>query len=287
MSSLALQQIGRCVPAVQSLVQQLQTVAATPSEAALDWELEVRFGECLNNGLRGSNFKPGTSALFFNSALHWFETCADWATVQDWTEIHEFYYKVERRVVRTTVTFGDVVTTEHKWKQKLERQNFVCQRGRVPVSHSSVAYWPDFRVELSSEEVIDTKRVSLPEVVNTQLVRIKQRKSFFWGLPVEDSAESESGDSTRPLWRYDFTRCWAGPTLPEAEQQQRSSSTVEPRYEIELELYNPAALLKRPVDQLSKSLLLKVNDFYMPSVWDTLSVHRGLSGVDYHLEPHQ
>lgn len=270
---MALQPVQNCVPKVQKLVEQLNRLVLDPKsqENGIFWELEVRLGQITEN-----NFQPGTSYGFFKSALHWFETCTEWAAVQDWTEVHEFYYRVDRRMVRTTKTFGDTITMEHKWKQKKERHNFFCRRDCIPVSHHSPDLWPDFRVEMSSEQPVQG---SVPEVVNTSLVRIKQRKSFFYRYSTDSS-------QVEPLWRYDFTRCWGGQTMSEAEQNQRSSSTVEPRYEIEIELANPMALVQQYTpDYISKSLLLKTKDLYVPSVWETLSVHRNLNGIEFYFEP--
>ena len=38
-------------------------------------------------------------------------------------------------------------------------------------------------------------------------------------------------------------------------------------------------------DYISKSLLLKTKDLYVPSVWETLSVHRNLNGIEFYFEP--
>lgn len=273
MTSTALQQINYCQRATERLVNRLENSVSQSdgNDANTFWELEVRFGQITDAG-----FCPGTTYNFFMNVLHWFETCTEWVNVEDWTEIHEFYYRVDRRIVRTTVTFGGgSVQTEHKWKQKHDKHNFFCRRDRIPASHANPNFWPDFRIELSSEEAVTGQ---LPEVIDTALVRIKQRKSFFYKMP------TDTGDAT-PLWRYDFTRCWSGKTMAEAEQNQRSSSTVEPRYEIELECCNPLAVLKEyGMERMVKSLLLKTNDFYMPSVWETVSVHRNLQGIDYYLD---
>ena len=264
-----LQAIRRCVPVAETLIKKWKDVVERNGGSM--WELEVRFGQNTETG-----FVPGTSFKFFNTALLWFESSTEWAKVDDWTEMHEFYYRVDRTVVRSTVSFtgeGAGVHTVHKIKKKHVRQNFYCNRDMSPASHRDFANWPDFRLELSSEQPVT---VTLPDVVDTQLVRIKQRKSFHYRL------SDEGGQS---LWRYDFTRCWSGQTMAEAEQNQRSSSTVEPRYEIEIECTNPEALLKSgDLNYIAQSLLLKTNDFYRPSVKDVLSVHRSMSLVEYFLD---
>lgn len=270
MTSTALQQINYCLRATEQLTRRLEHHVNQSEQEGRDifWELEVRFGQMTDTA-----FQPGTSYNFFMNALNWMKSY-EWVSTEE-AEMHEFYYRVERRIVRTTVTFGDTVQTEHKWKQKHEKHNFYCRKDNVPASHATFDYWPDFRIELSSEEPVVTP---LPEVTDTVLVRIKQRKSFFYKMP-QDTAD------VVPIWRYDFTRCWSGKTMAEAEQNQRSSSTVEPRYEIELECCNPKALLREHgVTKAVKSLLLKTNDFYRPSVWETVAVHRNLNGVEYYLD---
>lgn len=188
--------------------------------------------------------------------------------MQDWTNSDEFFHND----VRTTRTVdSNFKPPVHTKKERLKVVDVACDRSQVPASSPS-SHWPDIRVSLCSETPVDDS--SLPPITTTHLVRIKQRRSYCYKV---------LNDNLPAVWTFSLTRCWAAPSRSEAEQKMRDNCSS---YEIELECSNPSAVL---ADQshddtyVARSLLYKMNDFYLPSGRKVLAVHRHLPYVQYEL----
>lgn len=154
----------------------------------------------------------------------------------DWSELQDFFYLQDNVPLRTRVSYNvfdltiDTVTVK-----------------KVKLCHVTIACGTDLavRISLSEEEVI----TSLPATTSTEHVRIQQRKSAYW------SREKRN----KPDWQYDFSLSWSGRNKSEAERAQ--NSTLNPTYEVEIELVSLEYLLRKTDEHIAKSLLCKLTDF--------------------------
>lgn len=65
------------------------------------------------------------------------------------------------------------------------------------------------------------------------------------------------------MWRFDFTVCWEGKSIPMAEKaMHHMHGPNKPRWEIEVELVDPAARYAMEQDDamIATSLMLKMKD---------------------------
>ena len=186
-------------------------------------ELELRFGSIGHDG----KYVNGVSREFMDRVLTMIQTNKDMKGT-DWCEYHDFYFNVDDGTpVRTRVTFDTdelVIATVTSSKVKTNQAVFKDQYGNA--------------VKFSSGRERKVQKDKLPSLVNTEKVRIQQRRSFVY-------------DST---WSFDFSLTWAGATKTEAEQAQQNE---DPVYEIEIELLDREYLKKHDDNWVSVSFLLK------------------------------
>ena len=268
------------------------------------YELEARFGKVTmspsksahgtQNGqsTQNTHFTAGVTEDFFKTAVAMTQACKEWKQVKSSVETHDYFYTVDGRTVRTTVTFTEdnkSIATTHCVKEKVWSQDFRVVFGAN--AHGKNGTVPLFDVRVALHVETDMRADALPKIVNPTWVRIKQRKTFLYSSPgsvasstsvpcVSSSAfsassaskggASDSGlaaaqstpETATAMWSFDFTRSWSAPSREEAEQKQKLGVPV---YEIECECRDPLLYLKQPRHDetfLSTSLLLKMKDFF-------------------------
>ncbi len=191
-------------------------------------------------------FQAGVDRHFMERALGMLTSFDAWSRVTPWSEIQDFYYKdLSGQDLRTTVLYHDQekkVCKIHLIKKTFDRHTVLVEG----TDH------PDIRISLSLEQEVDSELI--PQIVQTEHVRIKQRKSFYY---------TPCGFS-EPMWVFDMTLSWSGSCKAEAEKKQYSEAPI---YEIECECLSPSAYRFYKQERrlfVVRSLLLKLLDFYYP-----------------------
>lgn len=253
----ALQQLVSAV--VQCLQQQKARVATVPGV----FELEIRWGTWFAKG--PERFRPGVPEAWVRRTLQRLESYTQWHTVHDWTFMIDYYYAIPHErwdqtgqpyIVRTTSQFvADQVRVRHMHKSKLQKFDFQFR----PLHHMGLyTEGQDLRLVLNTEDPVPTEKI--PLYTQTQQVRIKNRKSF-WYQPTH---------AQKPLWSFDITQSWSGRTRSEAEQKQK---TQAPQYEFELECLDTTAYMQPDTRRdewfLALAMAQKVQDLTVGAcVWD-------------------
>ena len=211
--------------------------------AASHIELEARLGFWKTDEKR---FETGVDRIFMERALGMLTSFDAWSRVTPWSEMQDIYYKaINGENLRTTILYHD----QDKQVCKLHLTKKVFDRHTVLVEGSDN---PDIRISLSLEQEVNADMI--PQIIQPDYVRIKQRKSFYYtplGFP-------------EPMWVFDMTLSWSGQTKAEAEKKQYSELPV---YEIECECLSPSAYRFHKQERrlfVVRSLLLKLLDFYYP-----------------------
>jgi len=204
-------------------------------------ELEARLGHW---NTEERCFHPGVDRFFMERALNMLNSFEAWSRVTPWSEMQDFHYTDQSgQTIRTTVFYNDKnkeIQTHHIIKKIIDRENVLVKGSDNP----------DIRISLSVEYEIDEAFV--PEVVQPEYVRLKQRKSFFY-TPLGFS---------EPIWVFDMTLSWSGDSKSDAERKQYSEPPI---YEIECECLSPMAYRLHKQEKrtfVARSLLLKLLDFY-------------------------
>jgi hypothetical protein len=202
-------------------------------------ELETRMGQIQQN-----KFVPGLSKPLFDRVLRLIHSYRGWSKVTPWTEIHDFFYDgLDNEPIRTTVMFDE---TQRKLHQRHIRKKKIASLDLK--SHKEI----DIRIALAVEEDLDPSII--PEIVEPNLVRIKQRRSYYY---------TPSG-MTDPAWVFDLTLTWQGSTKEEAELNQKE---IDPVMEVECECLSPMLYRQHKQEDhkyVAQSLLRKVLDFFPP-----------------------
>jgi hypothetical protein len=211
-------------------------------------ELEGRIGLLGSKGFRGN-----ISSSCFQNILLMLESFPRWSHVDDWSESQDVCYIHNGTQVRTRVTYGEEISVSHITKKRIGNVDMrlhsldtgACA---LATSHDGIVYHLDARVSASIEEVIS----DVPSACRPNLVRIKQRKSFYL------SSLGIDGDA----FCFDMTMCWMGSTKTEAEEKQ--ATCMDTLYEVEVECLD----MKKYLDScgndaicLALSLILKLHDF--------------------------
>ena len=219
----------KAVEKVHSVVDSLRAFMLTQPRGrrVVEPELEVRFCMCEGGGMSESAWTGIISAMEMNQ---------DWVQTTEWTEIVDFFFNIsvgsDTVPVRTSrsVSEDDKMTIVHMRKNRIN-QCFVTVDNCESVTTSA-------KIAFSTEEEISES--ALPKVTSTTNVRIKHRKSFFWGN-----------------WRFDATQTWSAPSYSMATELRDSQNKT--RYEFEIELLNARDYLETHTNEyIALSLLLKV-----------------------------
>ena len=224
--------LASVIPHVREIVKQSR------NNSCKDSELEIRFGRFVNG-----EYVSGVSRDFMDGVLTMIQTNTDFVAT-DWCEFHDFTYKLTNgKDARTRVSFDTddlVVQTVTAQKHKISQAIF-----------KDVA--TDHALRMSYSREIPVANDNIPTLVNTDLVRIQQRRSFIY----------------EKCWSFDFSLTWQGKTKTEAEQRQQS---VDPVFEVEIELIDNAYVQKHDDSWIAVSFLLKALDF-LPKTTE-LSLHK-------------
>lgn len=164
----------------------------------------------------------------------------------EWHQLQDFFYHdaAERRL-RTRVHYDTrqlTLASEHVHKRVLKNVTFDAN---VKLGDKTGA----LRVALATEQPVRSEE--LPNVVTPKWVRLRARRSFFWG-----------GTRDAPVWRYDFTLNWHAATRDAAEQKQKLEP---PTCEIECELLDRSYAAAHDPEHTAVSLLLKARDLLSES----------------------
>lgn len=216
------------VPIVRKLIEHARKIKNS--------EIELRFGKIVDG-----KFVPGIDRLTTDRYINLLQTNKKIYNT-DWDEIVDYFYTIKQKrnkaLARTRVSYNtsDLVTEKvHCIKNKLyDIILSVSDKNDIAV-----------KLSLSHEEPIDLSE--LPQITNTEYVRIQQRRSFLHG-----------GNPNDQNWRFDFSMTWSGKTKTEAEQAQKQQ---DPIFEFEIEIIGKEYFEKHDDEYLSHSLLLKGLDF--------------------------
>ena len=209
---------------IEPAVRYVQPVVAhlfQQSAATEPLELEARLGV-----MNGGKWTSGVSASFFHATVEMLRAYEGWTRIQMEIDSHDYFYTAGNgKRVRTSIVFGAVPQVTHVEKVALGNRD--VRVGSQP---------HDVRVSVKRETRVPPSE--LPKLVAPDLVRIKKRTSFYM-----------------PLWRFDCTQVWSGPTRSAAESAQAAGQCT---YELEVEFIgtNDEAV-KATEDYMSASVLLK------------------------------
>ncbi len=210
-------------------------------------ELEIRLG---TNSM--GKFQSGIDKTSWQGLLDSLESqqakTGLFNNISEWSEIHDFFYTVtipnnKKVQVRTsrTVDNGTVVKT-HTVKNKISECTVVLS-GTCHVSNAA-------RVSFATEEELNC---TMPSIVTTQSVRIKQRKSFTYNN-----------------WRIDLSKCWCDTTYSSVvRKRDNHDSDSMATYEVEIECVDVGNYfnLKGHSDEyISTSCLMKIIGILPPGV---------------------
>ena len=220
--------IKNIIPIVRKLVERARKIK--------NCEIELRFGKIVDG-----KFVPGIDRLTTDRYINLLQTNKKIYNT-DWDEIVDYFYTIKQKrnkaLARTRVSYNtsDLVTEKSH-----------CIKNKLHDIILSVSNKNDIalKLSLSQEEPIDLSE--LPQITNTEYVRIQQRRSFLHG-----------GNPNDQNWKFDFSMTWSGKTKTEAEQAQKEQ---DPIFEFEIEIIGKEYFEKLDDEYLSHSLLLKGLDF--------------------------
>ena len=165
-------------------------------------EAEIRLGNVSPN----SAFNACIEESDFQHLLSFLQQFSQWEKETPFERSIDYFFNWGNRTVRSSVTtVQNQLKIDHVYKETTD---------------SLVVQLSDLDVRISLKEEIRVH--DLPPFVNTDFVRIKDRKSFYY-----------------KQWRYDFTKVWQAATVSEAEQ------LPTPRFEIEVECLKPLEIIRR------------------------------------------
>ena len=213
-------------------------------------EVELRFGTVGSSG----SFVPGVSRDFLDSAIRRLQTNAACHSTE-WVEHEDYFFSIDvaphqKQQVRTRVTFDAAefrMNPAHVIKKRVASVTIVA--GDLAM-----------RVALSRETPVGASVV--PTSVQTDMVRIQQRKSIYWSRQ----------ECKSPPWCYEMSLTWAGKTRSEAEMSKAQTNECTHEFEIELNLKSPYVACHSS-DYLARSMLLKGLDFV--GACANLTIHNG------------
>jgi len=216
-----------CLVAAEAIVEKFYNIWKT-SPTGTEIELEARLGKFDKD----FPFSPGIHLLYFNDAVKRFDKCTEWTKVEDWREEIDVILDGN---IRSRIYFdGCKMCKQTIIKKKLFSNFFICTGRRAA---TNAACGMDIRVCVSSEEKVDT--LTLPPFCQTQFVRKKQRKSYYFRH-----------------WRFDVSRVWEGKSRLQVDDAQQN---MTPKYEIEMELIDPGPYFEnKSVTHIAKSMLMKL-----------------------------
>jgi hypothetical protein len=254
--------VGAMLAELQPVMEQLQQL----DTASL--ELEGRLGR-----FGPSGFDPDVGSSAFCAILGMLESYHGWSHVSQWEETQDVFFSATlppgflspeddgRPVqVRTSVNSGGpkgaTMEIAHIVKKKLRRVDLALQNVDVGAcalgtqAAGCAAFPLDARVATSLEWVVPPD--VLPVAVRPDLVRIKQRRSFFLPSPGVD------GD----CFRFDVTIVYRGRTKSDAEGCQQAGKGAS--FEVECECLAPQAYMHSSSGDplcLALSMVVKLLDF--------------------------
>ncbi len=226
--------IHECVVVLARHIKMMRSLTCTP-DPSVNYELEARFGSVV-----GGRFVPGIPRDMAHTILSMLESYSDWdRQTDDWGESHDYFYTHNDQRVRTSVRFdSEAVRTQHLIKTPL---------GKVTMGFEKAGPLL-IRAAIQQEQEVNPKLV--PNIVNPDFVRIKQRHSFVKGC-----------------WAFELTRCWEGDSRQDAEAKQVEDDTA---YEFEVECIRPNDYFQQEYhtdEYIATSLLMKMKDF-LPAIYE-------------------
>ena len=216
--------LNACLDAITEIVAQLRD--------APDAELEARFGVVGEN----RRFVSGVSRAEIDRIIDMMQASSHVSGDQEWTEEQDFFFTLNGTQYRTRVTYdSDAMKVGAR---TIEKKNVASRDVQIFRSDAS-RHHLDMRVSLK----LETPVLRLQPCVNTDMVRIKQRRRFV---------------TSCGRWAFDFSIIWSGTNKTAAETAQ---ATCDPTFEIECELIDAAQMLATQDDaRIASSLLLKMQD---------------------------
>ena len=222
---------------VHPVAQLLREYAGKPS-VEVEFRLGLRVG-----GAWSSNVGFGVQDCFLKKCTTEFDrTCPSALCFNQWREHADYSFDAGVKIgeVRTRVEYDtDACTVRSQTVRKRLLQ-------RIEVSILDTPY--AIRVDACQEQPLDDKHI--PEAVNPSRVALKHRCS----------AHHTPRESTHPMWRYDLTVLWSGPSRTDAEIAQ-ADTEVAPEYIVEIEYVgNRDDLSRFGADYVALSAIIKVAD---------------------------
>lgn len=205
-------------------------------------EIEARLGS-----YKQGTFVNGVTAEKFAEIQKDLDSYPDWISISPLTESNDFFYPYPpMNTIRTSTIFDgspNGPTIHHIRKVFVGKCRLSCQSlDKSPIDDL-------YDVQVSSNIEVPVPPDQLPKTVNPTKVRIKQRKSYYYG-----------GTVANPTWNIALTKTWTGTTLAQAEQNQRNNHDTT--YEVEVELVDFETYVRsNNISYAAVSLLLKVADF--------------------------
>lgn len=238
--------IHECVMALAPHIKTMRTLAFQSNhDMTVHYELEARFGRCDDK----SRFVPDVGGSMGKQIEQMLLSFEQWDSVSDgWIESHDYFYTHQGQRIRTSVTFnGGKMSQHHVLKSTIAKLTM----GFDTVLENSQPV--HIRAIVAQEQHIQPKMV--PDIVQPEYVRIKQRRSF-----------------RRGCWSFDLTRTWQGKDRQEAEVHQDNQ---EPCYEFEVECCNPRVYFQEKFhtdEYIATSLIMKMKDF-LPFAYNSIHMH--------------
>lgn len=153
-----------------------------------------------------SSFNACIEESDFQHLLAFLQQFSRWEKETPFRRSIDYFFKWGERSIRSSISSVDnQLKIDHIYKETVDSVV-------VPLS--------DLDVRISLKEEIHVH--DLPPFVDTDFVRIKDRKSFFY-----------------KHWRYDFTKVWQAHTVSQAE------ALSSPRFEVEVECLKPLDIIRR------------------------------------------
>lgn len=197
-----------------------------------DAELEARFGLINSKG----RFESGVTRNEIDRIIDMMQNSPHVTGDDEWKEEQDFFFTLNGSQYRTRVNYNS--DTMQVSAHTIEKKNIDTQTFRV-IRPDGSGHDTDVRVSLKSEATV----LRLQPCVNTDMVRIKQRRRFV---------------TSCGKWAFDFSIIWSGKDKTSAEIAQ---STRDPMFEVECELLDPQkTLATQSNDRIACSILLKMYD---------------------------
>lgn len=217
--------------------------------------LKMRVGR-----MTGDGFERDVGRARFVAALGALESFERWSVAGKWVESHVVTYKamIPGRSVYTpdtvTTTVEPVdggVAVEHSIRTTIEEIDFKSKRLDGYSCSMKEAESHDLDVNYTLETSVAVNNSALPHAVVTELVTIRQRKTFLL------AAQGVAGDT----FAYHLTIEYSGATRSEAEKNQAAGAGAKFTIEVEcLGWQSYLAAVNNNHMMLSLSLLMKSFD---------------------------